>query len=156
MSFGFSIGDFLATIELVHDLAVALSNSRGSDVKFKGLIQELHNLERAMIEIKTLQVPPGLESQLWMVQQATSQVQTAITTFLQQNHVYIRYLGHGSSSKWWKTVFYKIKWAVYKVDDVDELRASLCGHTMAMGLMLQVLHMSVTLSQRCAKTLDRG
>ncbi len=146
MSFGFSVGDFLAAIELVHNLALALSNNRGSGAKFKGLIQELYAIERVMIEIKTLQMPPGLESQIWMVQQATSQAQTAITKFLQQNDVYMRYLGQENSSKWWNKAFYKIKWAVCKSDDVEELRASLRGHTMAMGLVLQVLQMSVKLS----------
>ncbi len=156
MSFGFSVGDFLAAIELVHDLAFALSHSRGSGTKFRGLIQELYALERVMIEIKTLQMPPGLESQLWMVQQATSQIQTVITKFLQQNDIYMQYLGQVSSSRWWKTSFYKVKWALYKADDVEELRASLRGHTVAMGLMLQVLQMSVTLYHPCPKSVDRG
>ncbi|KAK4234844.1 hypothetical protein C8A03DRAFT_37338 [Achaetomium macrosporum] len=136
MSFGFSVGDFLATIELVHDLAVALSDSRGSRAKFRGLVQELYSLERAMIEIKNLQLPAGLESHLWMVQQAASQCQRAITDFLQKNDAYMRCLGQGTSAAWWNESFYKIKWAVYKADDVDELRACLRGHALAMGIML--------------------
>jgi hypothetical protein len=140
MSFGFSIGDFLAAIELVHDLAIALSDSHGSVAKFKGLVQELYSLERAMIEAKTLQVPSGLESELWMVQQAASQAQAAITDFLQKNDGYVRSLGQGSS-KWWKDAFHKVKWALFKAKDVEELRACLRGHTLAMGIMLQGLQM---------------
>ncbi|KAH6845649.1 hypothetical protein B0I37DRAFT_380785 [Chaetomium sp. MPI-CAGE-AT-0009] len=139
MSFGFSVGDFLAVIELVHDLAVALSDGRGSSVKFQGLVQELYSLERAMVEIKNLQVPAELEPRLWIVQQAGSHCQTAINNFLRKGDVYMRCLSQRGTAKWWKDAFYKIKWAVYKADDVDELRASLRGHSMAMGLMLQLL-----------------
>jgi hypothetical protein len=141
MSFGFSVGDFLAAIELVHDLAVALSDGRGSSAKFQGLVQELYSLERAMIEIKNLQVSAGLESHLWMVQQVATQCQRAIADFLRKSDVYMQCLRQGGSTKWWKDAFYKVKWAVYKADDVDELRARLRGHAVAMGLMLQVLQM---------------
>lgn len=141
MSFGFAVGDFLAAIDLVHDLAVALSDSRGSGAKFKGLVQELYFLERAMIAINGLQVPAGLESHLWIVQQAASQCQRAITDFLRKSDVYMQCLGQGGSSRWWKDAFYKIKWAVYKADDVEELRACLRGHAVAMGIMLQVLQL---------------
>lgn len=141
MSFGFSVGDFLAGIKLAHDLAVALSDGRGSKVQFQGLVRELYSLERAMIAIHNLQVPAELEQRLWMVQQAASHCQTVITNFLLKGDIYMRCLSQGGSTKWWKNAFYKVKWAIYKVDDLNELRASLRGHTMAMSLMLQVLQM---------------
>jgi hypothetical protein len=141
MSFGFAVGDFLAAIELVHNLAVALSDGRGSGTKFRGLAQELYSLERAMIAIKGIQVPSSLESDLRAVQQTASQCQRVITDFLQKNDIYIQCLGQGGSTKWWKDIFYTVKWAVYKADDVDELRAYLRGQTVAMGMMLQVLQM---------------
>ncbi|KAH6637118.1 hypothetical protein F5144DRAFT_207202 [Chaetomium tenue] len=150
MSFGFSVGDFLAAIELVHDLAVALSDGRGSSVKFQGLIQELYSIERVMIEIKNLQVPKELEQRLWMIQQATSHCQTIISNFLRRNDSYMRCLREGGSKAWWKDAYYKIKWAVYKVKDVDELRASLRGHATAMGFMFQLLQIEsreVTITQ---------
>jgi hypothetical protein len=82
-----------------------------------------------------------LESDLRAVQQTASQCQRVITDFLQKNDIYIQCLGQGGSTKWWKDIFYKVKWAVYKADDVDELRAYLRGQTVAMGMMLQVLQM---------------
>lgn len=109
MSFGFSVGDFLAAIELVHGLAVALSDGRGSSAKFQGLVQELYSVERAMIEIKNLQVPPESEPRFWMIQQATSYCQTAISDFLRKNDIYMRCLREGGSKTWWKDAFYKVK-----------------------------------------------
>jgi hypothetical protein len=141
MSFGFAVGDFFAGIEFIHDLAVAVSDGRGSGAKFQGLVQELYSLERAMIAINGLQVTAGLECHLCMVKQAASQCQRAITDFLQKSDVYMQCLGQGGSTKRWKDAFYKIKWAVYKADDVEELRARLRGHSAAMGIMLQVLQM---------------
>ncbi|KAL2258158.1 hypothetical protein VTK26DRAFT_8642 [Humicola hyalothermophila] len=141
MSFGFSVGDFLAAIELVHDLAVALSETSGSSSAFQGLAQELYSLERAMIEIKGLQVSTALEPTLRAVLQVTSQCQRMITNFVRKNDVYVQCLGQGRSFKWWKDTFYKIKWAVYKSDEIDELRACLQSHVMAIGLMLQALQM---------------
>ena len=141
MSFGFAVGDFLAVIELVHDLAVALSGSHGSGSKFKGLIQELYSIERVMVEIKSLQTPVVLESNLGMIQQAALQCQAAITDFLQRNDGYMHHLGQTGSNRWWKGAFFKIKWAVYKTDEVEELRACLRSHSIAMSLMLQILQM---------------
>jgi hypothetical protein len=141
MSFGFAVGDFLAAINFVHELAVALNDGCGSGAKFRGLVQELYSLERAMIAINGLQVTAGLECHLCMVKQAASQCQRAITDFLQKSDVYMQCLGQGGSTKRWKDAFYKIKWAVYKADDVEELKARLRGHSAAMGIMLQVLQM---------------
>lgn len=141
MSLGFSVGDFLAAIELVHDLAAVLSDHRGSGAKFRGLVQELYSLERAMIGIKQLRVAASLESHLGMIQQAASQCQHAITGFLRTSGVYMQFLGQEGSTKRWKEAFYKIKWASYKAHDVDELRACLRGHALAMCIMLQLLQM---------------
>ena len=52
--FGFSVGDFVAGIELIRQLINALEDSAGSSSEYRDLIKELYSLERALLEVKHL------------------------------------------------------------------------------------------------------
>ena len=51
---GFSVGDFVTCAILVKDLIKALQDTTGSSAEYQGLIKELFNLERALTEVKHL------------------------------------------------------------------------------------------------------
>ncbi len=53
-TFGFSVGDFVAGINLVRELIKALEDSAGSSAEYLALIKELYSLERALLEVKHL------------------------------------------------------------------------------------------------------
>lgn len=54
VGFGFSVGDFLAGIQLVRDVISSLQASGGSAASYQGLAFSLFSLERALLEVKTL------------------------------------------------------------------------------------------------------
>ena len=54
-AFGFSVGDFLAAIDLVVDLTQALSDTHGAKTKYQDLMSQLYALERALLAVKGLE-----------------------------------------------------------------------------------------------------
>jgi hypothetical protein len=59
MSFGFSVGDFLAVGSLIKDVVVSLKDAGGAAADYQQLIVELHGLQRALDSIEHLHVDPG-------------------------------------------------------------------------------------------------
>ena len=55
MSFGFSIGDFIAVATLIKDIAVCLKDSGGSASEYQELMDELHGLLLVLDKIEHLE-----------------------------------------------------------------------------------------------------
>ena len=139
--FGFSVGDFLATLELVHDVIEALKASGGSSAEFVELMNELYSLERALLQVKHLNVPSSMQPQLAAVRQAAALSQGSIDDFLQKIKKFQPTLRIGGSQHKWKDALHKIQWRLYKKDDVDALRATLRGHTLSIIMLLQSIQL---------------
>jgi hypothetical protein len=60
MSFGFSVGDFLAVASLIKDVVVSLKDAGGAAADYQELIVELHGLQRALDSIEHLHVDPSI------------------------------------------------------------------------------------------------
>ena len=56
MSFGFSVGDFVAGLSLLKSLIDALDGTYGAKAEYRGLIAQLYSLERALVAIKEIEV----------------------------------------------------------------------------------------------------
>lgn len=137
--FGFAVGDFIAGIELVHDLIKALKESEGSSAEFIELMRELYSLERALLQVKALKLELAQESLLLPLEQAASQCQETIDQFLRKNKKFQSSLREGGSKNSWRGVLCKIQWRLYKKEDVSAFRAMLSGHTSSINMLLLVL-----------------
>jgi hypothetical protein len=89
--FGISVGDFIASIELIHDVLEALKESNGSAAQFQELIRELYSLERALLAVKALKTLPAQNSEIDAIKQAAAQCQVTVDTFLQKNKKFTRH-----------------------------------------------------------------
>ena len=142
-AFGFSFGDCVAGIQLVKDLITALNDTVGAKVQYRRLISELHGLERALTEVRYLQVEDSRASQKIALEQAAFQCQESIEGFLKRNVKFKASLGvETTSSKWsWRANLHKIQWALCKENDVDKLRAEITGHTLTINTLLTTMHL---------------
>jgi len=61
--FGFSVGDFVSGISLIGELIKVLEDSAGSSAQYRELIKELYSLERALLEVKALDLDEMQHSQ---------------------------------------------------------------------------------------------
>ena len=62
MSFGFSVGDFLAATLLIKDISCWLQASGGAASEYQELVRELHGLQQALNTIERLQGNPNQAS----------------------------------------------------------------------------------------------
>ena len=86
--FGFSVGDFISGLELIRQLIKALEDSSGSSKEYRDLIRELYALERALLEVKHLNVDESLQPQKIAIIQTAVQCQETISFFLSQIATY--------------------------------------------------------------------
>ena len=137
--FGFSVGDFISGLNLLRELIKALEDSSGSSKEYRDLIRELYSLERALLEVKHLNVNESLQPHKNAIMQAAVQCQDAISFFLSQIAKYQPSLSRGGSGNKWRDCLRKIQWALCKKEDVQKFRAQIQGHTSSIAILLMTL-----------------
>ncbi len=141
--FGFSVGDFFSGINLIRELIKALEDSAGSSAEYRDLIKELYSLERALLEVKHLDLEESQHSQHVALKQVAIQCQETIDGFLNKIRKFQPALGTGGSNSSWKNGLRKVEWTLYKKDDVQKLRAQLNGHTTSINILLMTVQLYV-------------
>ena len=81
VGFGFSVGDFLAALELVGTIIDALRESSHASTSFRSLIDELSVLETALVRVKRHDIDDSHNVNKLALQQAASQCQRNIDNF---------------------------------------------------------------------------
>jgi hypothetical protein len=118
MSFGFSVGDFISGLSLVRELIKALEDGAGSGQEYRDLIRELYALERALSEVKHLQVDESLQHQKNAIEQIACQCQDDISKFLSKIDKYQPSLRLHGSGNCLKGSLRKMQWALFQKEDV--------------------------------------
>lgn len=150
VAFGFSVGDFIATLNLVQNAIEALSSTNGASTSYRALIRELYVLESALLRVKDTELEPELESEKRALVQTASQCQHTIDDFLTKVQAYQPHLrvGGSGSGTWSRTkdAWMKIKWALCKEEDVEKFKADVRGHSASIQLLVQAIEMFVFFS----------
>ncbi|CZR54199.1 uncharacterized protein PAC_04082 [Phialocephala subalpina] len=108
MSFGFSVGDFLAAAALIKDIVTCLGATGGAASRYQELMLELDGLQRALDKIEHLEAPPGRT-------EGINGLKVVALSF--------------ESTKIGSALGKMIKWEFTMKDDVRELRTYLQMHT---------------------------
>lgn len=141
--FGFSVGDFIAALNLVKDVIDALQDSGGASEEYRELVNELYTLETALLEVKRVDLDDEQHAQTVALQQAASQCHLTIDEFwkkIQKFQPHLRSEGSGSKVKdGWR----KVQWALCRKEDVMTFRAKLRGHTGSISVLLMTVQMCV-------------
>ncbi|RYP05856.1 hypothetical protein DL765_009707 [Monosporascus sp. GIB2] len=123
MSFGFSVGDFIATGKLIKDLVSAFRHDSASS--YFELVLELDGLKRALDEIEHLKCPPDQEPALNSIKVAALMCQHPLNEFATKLKRY-ESLGLSHTDRPRERLMRtrrKIQWATSMEDDVAQLRA---------------------------------
>ena len=145
VGFGFSIGDFIAALELVGTVIDALRESGQASTEYQELLRELFSLETALLHVKRLEVDESLHTELIALRQAAAQCQNTIDQFWTRIQKYQPHLGNLRTSSRIRGGWVKIKWALCRKDDLREFKANLVGHTQSINIILDTVQMSVFL-----------
>lgn len=113
MSFGFSVGDFIAAAELAHTLYQSLSTAKGSAQDYRELIAELNIVHKVLLQVNQLQASNQLalattNNLLFIVASASD----AIEAFLINYRSYGPSFRDAGSGNPFKDVFKKGSWAI--------------------------------------------
>ena len=142
VGFGFSVGDFLAALELVSTVIDALRDSGQAGDEYRELLRQLYSLETSLIQVKRLEVDDSQHAELMALRQAAAQCQFTINAFWDKIEVYQRNLGpFASRTSKLRDRWMRVRWAVCKKGDVAKFKADLAGHTESMQLLLSTLQM---------------
>lgn len=134
--FGFSVGDFIAGVKLAQCAARAFDNGAGARPQYRSLIVELNNLVCALKEIRDIQFDDSNASQKSALEEAALQCQEIVETFLEQNVKFQSSLGEEQTASRLRSNLHKVQWAIWKTNEVDQLRTEILGHTSTINTLL--------------------
>lgn len=142
--FGFSVGDFIAAIELVVNIIDALRSSGSASAAFQDLVSELSTLHITLVKVSEIQLDPSQTSDRLALEEAAAQCQHTIHAFWTKIEKYQPYLQQNGPQSSVKDAWMKIRWALCKKEDLAEFKAALQGHRGAIELLLVTLQMNRT------------
>ena len=119
-----SVGDVIALVLLIKDLVKTLNDCRGSAYHFQQLVQQLQNLELALLEVDQLlkknEGSPHLSALHSAVEQAATSCRDAASPFYGRVKGYERSLRAGGSGNVLKDAARKVQFRVLEKKEVDE------------------------------------
>lgn len=133
--FGFSAGDFLATVRLIKDIINALQSSSTSE--FRELVLELHGHARALHVIEHLEPSAGQECTINAVKVVALMCKHPLDEFMVKLKKY-EALDQMSLNKKdrinkWKL---KLQWGLTMEDEVQRIRAYMAAHIASLNTRL--------------------
>ncbi|ETS76323.1 hypothetical protein PFICI_11710 [Pestalotiopsis fici W106-1] len=136
--FGFSVGDFVAAIELVGTVIDAVQASGQTSQRFRDLIRLLFSLETALIQVKDIQLHESMYAEHTALARTALECQRTIDDFWATARNYQPHITRPSTLKARET-WMKIKWALCKQNDIDRLKIDLLGHTQALNIIMSAV-----------------
>ena len=146
VGFGFSVGDFVAVLNLVRTVIEALKTAGGAKEDFQGLLRQLHALEKVLTRVRDIELDDEQDLDKVALRHAASQCQDTIDGFLARIAKYQPHLGKVTPNKpdylaRTKVAWMTIRWAVCRADDLTKLKATLNAHVVSMELLLLAVQM---------------
>jgi Fungal N-terminal domain of STAND proteins len=141
MSFGFSVGDFLAVSKLIADLISSLRESGGSKSHYQEIIRELEGLDRAIKPLENLANDASPE--VYGLKCAAASCRAILEEFHNKVKKYHTGLSENASDGKLLQTWKKIRWTGKK-EYLDRLRQYLQVHQANISIMLMERNMAST------------
>jgi hypothetical protein len=142
--FGFSVGDFIAVLNLIATIIDALRESGSACSSFQALVQDLEELKFVLLQIQQLHLDDRLRDQKLGIDAVATQCLRTIQAFWMKVQKYEPHLQTNGTRLGVKDAWARIKWTVDKKDDVEDFRARLRGHTGSLALLMLKVQLQVT------------
>lgn len=133
MSFGFAVGDFIATGKLIKDIISILRTSARSE--YQELLLELHGLQRALHQIEHLEAPSERHISVVSIKVAALMCTHVLDEFAGKLKKFESLAGQPESSKV-KIWNQNLRWRLTMVDEVRNLRAYISAHVGSLNMRL--------------------
>ncbi|KAJ6032237.1 hypothetical protein N7540_002969 [Penicillium herquei] len=138
MSFGFSVGDFLAVGQLTVNIVASLRESGGAKTEYQDLIRELESLHYALQHLDKLQSKTGSSSSLDSIKYAALSCRRPLEEFLGKIQRYNRSLDVWAKNETnaIKGTLDKVRWAFGQKDEIQKLQSYMNVHVATINMLL--------------------
>lgn len=141
--FGFSFGDFVAAIGVIHKVSQALKRSSGAQSNFHQAVADLETLETALRQVEALSPTTSSPDTFKAIRLCAFKCHPPVDHFLHRIMVYEPHLSQlpGPKTKLVDGItgsFWKIKWAIKVEEEVAKLKAAIGPQLVAIGVLLQL------------------
>jgi hypothetical protein len=136
MSFGFSVGDFLAAASVIKDIVQCLKGSGGSASEYQELMLELDGLQNALTKIEHLKGSAERTPTINGIKVAALNCLYVLRNFLENLKEYEKSLAYGETRGLVVDSTKKVKYELAMKTEVQNLRAYLTMHTGSLNLRL--------------------
>jgi hypothetical protein len=141
--FGFSVGDFVASIELIHKAAKALRSTSGATGHYQQTILDLELIESVLRRVQGLSPTSASQQTIQKIQLCGRACHVPLDHFLQKAKKLEPYLNFDKSSS--AAAFFhikkggnKLRWAILLEEDVAKLKASIGPGLEIINTLLQI------------------
>jgi hypothetical protein len=156
MSFGFSVGDFIAAASLIERAVSALREAGGSAYQYQRTLLKLHALQRSLQDVDRLDPVEGLEPMVEAIKATALSCQLPLHEFLTSLQKYDRSLALGQKDGVMKDVLCKLKWVTTKkLEAVEKLQAEITAYTGGINLLLGLYQVFVPYPYLISNMPDR-
>jgi hypothetical protein len=141
--FGFSVGDFVASIELIHKAAKALRSSSGATKQYQQTILDLELIESVLRRVQGLSPASANHETIRAVQLCGLACHVPLDHFLRKAKKLEPYLNFDKNSSAADFLHirksgHKLRWAIILEEDVAKLKASIGPGIEIINTLLQI------------------
>lgn len=142
--FGFSVGDFIAGINILIDAVHGLSETNGARADYEELGRQLKNLRKGIECIEGLNLDDTQLAQASAVNTALDDCRLCVDSFVKRNGNFKSL--EDQPGKQWSLAALKrqgrqVQWTLWKKADVAKFRAAIQQHSDAIQMLLASIQM---------------
>lgn len=134
MSFGFSVGDFLAVGKLIADITSCLKETGGSKTEYQDLVRELDCLRQALVHLERFQPHDSVDAD--SIRFTALSCKRPLEDFLRRLQRYDASLGSSAAGPSWKVPLDKVRFMLSQKDDIRKLQSYLSVHVGTLNILL--------------------
>jgi hypothetical protein len=136
-TFSWSVGDIVASIQLVAKIAVALKETGGAKSEYQESIEFLFGLEITLQNLQTIAPVLLNQTQKSILQVEIEKIAKPISVFFERVKKLDTALGSDSKKGSWRTAPRKVQWAMQVSKDVKVLRDRISVPIVSLNILLQ-------------------
>ena len=142
MSFGFSVGDFIAVGKLIFQISSALRESTGSSAEYQSLLLRLDSLTETLriaeVSVRGHQLPRSATN---AIRNHLGQCSAHLGKFSAIIEKHRKSLSKGGSGNRIADSWRKIGWSLFTKEEIKEINSALEGDVSSISMMLTMCGM---------------
>jgi hypothetical protein len=136
MSFGFSVGDFLAVGKLIADITSSLKEAGGSKSEYRDVVLELECLHKTLVHLDRLSQQGDNSRTADSIKYAALSCRRPLEEFLGKVKRYEGSLGPNATGPAWKAPMDKVRFRLSGSEEVRRMQNYLSVHVGTINILL--------------------